>query len=133
MDQKICDEKIASKIYSLDQFLSKRSIDLDPLGYVIIKVDYECSEIIIEHYSNDIDDKGIAIDPETGLPISCNQANTRKPINIYRGRSAKEVGIKITEQSETPPISKLDHALYIGRELQRAEDALIGKTKYVQD
>ena len=75
----------------------------------------------------------IAIDPDTGKPIPCNQPVTRTPLKIYRGRSAKELGIKLTEGEGPHPLSKLDHALYLGRELQKAEGCLLQGTNYIQD
>ena len=116
-----------------DEMLSKRFIALDPNGYFIIRVDNESEELVLEHYQNDIDEKGVAVDKESGKPISCNSNSERRPTNIYRGGSAKELGIKITEGKGPYPISKLDHALYIGRELQKAEDCLIYGLQYVQD
>ena len=52
-------------------------------------------EIVVEHYSNTIDELGRAIDPETGKPIACRAERIRTPIKIYRGHSAKELGIKM--------------------------------------
>ena len=120
-------------IRNLDNKLSQRFIELDPKGYFLIKLDHASNEIIVEHYSNNITDEGIATDPETGEILKCNNTAPRKPIKIYKGRSAKEIGIKLSEGNITPPLSKLDHALYLGRELQRAEVCLINESKYVQD
>ena len=96
-------------------------------------MDRNSLELIVEHYSNTINKEGIALDPETGKPISCSESKERLPINIYKGRSAKEVGIKLTEGKELHPISRLDHALYIGRELQKAEYCLVNEVPYIQD
>ena len=43
------------------------------------------------------------------------------------------MGIKLTEGQGPLPVSKLDHALYLGRELQKAEYCLINERKYIQD
>ncbi len=51
---------------------------------------------------------------------------------IFIGNTAKEVGIEITEK-RNDLISKLDHALYIGRELQKAEICIKSNCKYIQD
>ena len=99
----------------------------------MIKLNRESLDIIIEHYNNQIDKQGIALDPETGKPISCSDSKKRLPINIYTGKSAKEVGIQLTEGDGPHPISQLDHALYIGRELQKAEYCLINQLPYIQD
>ena len=58
--------------------------------------------------------------------------------NIHRhqrkGKSAKELGIKLSEvEEEDLLISLVDHALYLGRELQKAEYCLIHRIAYVQD
>ncbi len=129
----IINQKAFEAIHELDKQLSDRFIDLDPSGYFLIKLDWQLSEIVLEHFSNDINESGQAIDPDTGQPISCNDNNQRKPIAIYKGRSAKEIGIKITEGKNQYPLSRLDHALYLGRELQKAELCLITGKSYIQD
>ena len=90
-------------------------------------------EKIDNNYSNEIDNEGRAIDPESGKVLGCKGELARNPLKVFKGRSAKEIGIKITEGSEPYPLSKLDHALYLGRELQRAEGCLMNKTPYIQD
>ena len=119
-------------IADLDDIYSNRFIDLDPKGYFLIKLNRESLELIVEHYSNQIDPQGIALDPDTGEPLKCI-GNKREPLNIYKGRSAKEVGIQLSEGEGPYPISKLDHALYLGRELQKAEFCLINQLPYDQD
>ena len=52
---------------------------------------------------------------------------------MFRGRSAKEIGIQLTEGEGPHPLSRLDHALYLGRELQKAEHCLRSGVDYVQD
>ena len=126
-------EDLIDSIKLLDDKLSKRQIRLDPNGYFLIKVDYQTKELILEHYKNNIDQKGRAIDPESGKPIGCKTKNRNQPHNIYRGRSAKQLGIQISEGNDAYPISRLDHAIYIGRELQRAEKCLITGEQYIQD
>ncbi len=122
-----------SYIQELDAKYSNRFIELDPNGYFLIKIDTEKNELIVEHYSNNIDTLGRATNPETGEPFKCNDSYKRLPIKVFRGKSAKEVGIQLTEGEGPYPISKLDHALYLGRELQKAENCLIEKISYIQD
>ena len=122
-------KKIFKKI---DIKLSNREIDLDPLGYFIIKIDLASKKILVEHYLNNIDGEGIAIDPITNKPIECSSKEERKYNKIFSGNTAKEIGILITEK-EKNLISKFDHALYLGRELQRAEECILKNIKYVQD
>ena len=126
-------KNLIESIKSLDDNLSKRKIELDPKGYFLIKVDSKTNEIIIEHYINNIDEKGRAIDPHTGEPIECSKNRAIKPNNLFRGKSAKEVGIQISEGNGSFPLSRLDHAIYIGRELQKAEECLKSGDKYIQD
>jgi len=115
-----------------DKKLSKRDIVLDPYGYFIIKIDQIKKQIIVEHYLNNIDSKGIALDPLTNKPIQCDKENKRQYNKIFEGNTAKEVGILITEKNKNL-ISKLDHALYIGRELQKAEECILKNDEYIQD
>ena len=118
---------------SLDERLSQRFIALDPAGYFLIKLDPQAGELIAEHYGNGIDERGLATDPDTGEVISCRGAGPREPLKVYRGRSAKELGMALTEGAGPHPISCLDHALYLGRELQKAERCLEEGTPYTQD
>ena len=125
---------VAEAIDVLDKSLSQRFIALDPNGYFLIKVDRGAAELILEHYGNKIDAKGLAHDPETGEVLSCRSGSrSRSPSAVYRGRSAKEIGIQLTEGEGPHPLSRLDHALYLGRELQKAEHCLRSGVDYVQD
>lgn len=117
----------------LDERLSQRFISLDPAGYFLIKLDRETGELIAEHYGNGIDERGLATDPDTGEVLSCRNAGPRAPLAIYRARSAKELGMSLSEGDGPHPISCLDHALYLGRELQKAERCLEDGSDYVQD
>jgi hypothetical protein len=113
--------------------LSQRFIALDPLGYFLIRVDVAAAELVVEHYVNTIDEKGLARDPDSGEVIACRQGGPRTPSAMWRGRTAKEVGIALSEGEENQPLSRLDHALYLGRELQKAEQCLRDGSTYVQD
>ena len=124
------DLKIKNKL--IDKKLSQRDIVLDSSGYFIIKIDQVNKKIVVEHYLNNIDDKGIALDPITNKPIQCDKQNKRQYNKIFEGNTAKEIGILITEKN-TNLISKFDHALYLGRELQKAEECLLKDHEYIQD
>ncbi len=126
-------EDLINSIKLLDAKLSKRQIKLDPKGYFLIKIEPKTNELILEHYLNNIDQKGRAIDPKSGELIGCKTKSRNQPNNIYRGKSAKQLGIQISEGHGPFPISHLDHAIYIGRELQRAEQCLITGKQYIQD
>ena len=120
------------KKIKIDNKLSNRYIDLDPSGYFIIKVDLEENKIILEHFLNNINDDGYALDPETNEPIKCD-SKTKKVCNeVFKGISAKQLGILITEE-RNDLITRFDHALYLGRELQKAEECLYKKLPYIQD
>ncbi|SRR5579883_703198 len=118
---------------AIDQKLSKRHIDLDPGGYVIIYLDRAQGLIYAKHFTNFIDDRGLACDPDTGKPIPTRGKVERLPARIYSGRTAKELCVQIFEQDDQCPITRLDHASYLGREFQRAEAALLSEQEYVQD
>ncbi len=124
--------KIFEKKVDIDNDLSNRYIELDPNGYFIIKIDLETKKIILEHYLNTINKEGYAIDPKTNEPIKCDSKEIKTCNEIFTGISAKEIGIAITEK-RNDLISRFDHALYLGRELQKAEECLYKKLSYVQD
>ena len=116
----------------IDKKLSQRDIFLDSSGYFIVKIDQINKKIVVEHYLNNINEKGIALDPITNQPIQCDKKNKRQYNKIFEGNTAKEIGILITEKN-TNLISKFDHALYLGRELQKAEECLLKDHEYIQD
>ena len=121
------DEKI-----KIDNDLSNRYIDLDPKGYFIIRVDLDENKIILEQFLNNINDDGYALDPDTNEPIKCDSQNKRVCNEVFEGISAKQLGILITEE-RNDLITRFDHALYLGRELQKAEECLYKKLPYIQD
>ena len=121
-----------NKKIKIDNNLSNRYIDLDPNGYFIIKVDLDKNKIILEHFLNNINDDGYALDPETNEPIKCDSQNKRVSNEVFKGISAKQLGILITEE-RNDLITRIDHALYLGRELQKAEECLYKKLQYIQD
>ena len=125
--------ELIHSIKLLDDELSKRQIELDPKGYFLVKIDFLSNELILEHYLNNIDQKGRAIDPESGEPIGCKTKSSNKPNKIFKGKTAKQVGIQISEGLAPFPLSRLDHAIYIGRELQKAEYCLKTGMQYIQD
>jgi len=117
----------------LDDQLSQRFIALDPAGYFLIKVDAPAAELVVEHYANGIDERGLATDPDTGEVLSCKGSGPRQPLAVYRGASAKALGIALTEGEGPHPLTRLDHALYLGRELQKAQWCLEQGLDYIQD
>jgi dihydropteroate synthase len=124
---------VADQITEIDRELSKRPIDLDPDGYFIIYVDREQGLIGAKHFTNVIDERGLAVDPDTGKPIPARGKVTRQANAIFQARTAKELCVEIFERARPCPVSMLDHAAYIGREAQRAEWALVNRQEYIQD
>lgn len=123
-----------NSLTDLDNKLSQRFIELDPGGYFLIYLDRENGLICAKHFTNVINDKGLACDPETGEPLPCEGGVQRQHTYVYTGRTAKELCIAIFESSDRPcPVTLMDHAAYLGREFVRAELALISGQEYIQD
>ncbi|MBW4476815.1 MAG: DUF4346 domain-containing protein [Tolypothrix brevis GSE-NOS-MK-07-07A] len=118
---------------AIDDKLSQRHIDLDSSGYFIIYLDREASLISAKHFTNVIDEQGLAVDPETGKVIPARGKVQRTHTTLFTGRTAKELCIKIFEETQPCPVSLFDHAAYLGREFVRAEVALLTGQEYIQD
>jgi dihydropteroate synthase len=143
--------------HKIDDELSKRFIALDPAGYFIIYIDPSQNLICAKHYTNAVNDRGLAVDPETGKVIPAKGKVTREPSHIFQAFTAKQLCVKIFEEGLTENLVKnlvtnqgktlnehennldaamitmLDHAAYIGREAQKAEWALRHHQEYIQD
>ncbi|BAQ63979.1 DUF4346 domain-containing protein [Geminocystis sp. NIES-3709] len=117
----------------LDNELSKRDIQLDPDGYFIIYINREDGLICADHYTNAINDQGLAVDPDTGEVIACKGSKPRMPTKTFTGRTAKEICVNLLEKTQPTPVSMLDHGAYLGREFMRAEYALKTGEDYIQD
>ena len=124
---------LTDNLIAIDRELSNRQIDLDPDGYFIIYVDRENGTICAKHYTNVIDDRGLAVDPETGKVIPAKGSVTRTNTTLYNGRTAKELCVKLLDQTQPCPVGMLNHAAYLGREFVRAEIALLSGAEYIQD
>ena len=118
---------------AIDDQLSGRHIDLDPSGYFIIYLDREAKLIYAKHFTNVIDERGLAVDPDTGKVIPAKGKVERTHTTVFSARTAKELCVKIFEETQPCPVSLLDHAAYLGREFVRAEVALVTGQEYVQD
>ncbi|MDJ0533562.1 MAG: DUF4346 domain-containing protein [Xenococcaceae cyanobacterium MO_207.B15] len=125
--------ELATNIKKIDDQLSKRPIALDPGGYYIIYIDREAELIYAKHYTNIINEKGLATDPESGEVIAARGKVNRVAETVYSARTAKELCVKVIEEPKPCPITMLDHAAYLGREFMRAEYALISGEEYIQD
>ncbi len=130
-----------SEAEALDRALSDRPLQLDPKGYFLIYLDRENGQIHADHYSNTINEIGIACDPETGEPLPCDAKLARTPIQNYQGRTAKELTIALFETPNPPILDgaatrneyRPEHIAYLAREIQRAETALYQNQTYIQD
>jgi len=120
-------------LVAIDDKLSQRHIDLDLGGYFIIYLNREEGLICAKHFTNVIDDRGLAVDPETGKVIPAKGKVERTHTTLFSGRTAKELCLTIFEEQEPCPVTLLDHAAYLGREFVRAELALLTEQEYVQD
>jgi dihydropteroate synthase len=124
---------LTEQLHVIDDQLSRRSLSLDPSGYFIIYVDRQQSLICAKYYSNIINDQGLAVDPQTGKPIPAKGKVDRQAVQLFTGRTAKEICVEIFEQTQPCPVTLFDHAAYLGREAQRAEFALLQQQEYIQD
>ncbi len=124
---------IVEDLAAIDDQLSHRHIELDPSGYFIIYLDREAKLIYAKHFTNVIDERGLAVDPETGKVIPAKGKVERTHTTVFSARTAKELCVKIFEETQPCPVSLLDHAAYLGREFLRAEVALVTGQEYIQD
>merc|ERR1711935_272316 len=97
---------------------------MDSKGYFLVKVDQKRALIVVSFMSCILNDEGEVCD-FNGVKISCcNGSKQREATEIFEGRTAKDITVKIFEQWQHASIVSVGHAAYIGREVQKAEDAL---------
>ncbi len=120
------------RIETIDRKLSNRHIFLDPAGYFLVYLNQAEGLLVVKHFGMIVNDRGLAVDPETGKPLSAKGAVSTPLLATYTARTAKEMCIQLFE-AETSPVTQFCHAAYLGRELQRAESALVSGQEYVQD
>ncbi len=94
----------------LDKYFHKKPMKFvpDPLGYFVISIDKAKGRIIVKHKLNDGRDSGYT----------------------FEGNSAESI---YKEVSKEHLFSRFEHAAYLGKELERAEQALRSGSEYVQD
>jgi dihydropteroate synthase len=126
-------ELTVENLAAIDDKLSQRHIELDASGYFIIYLDREARLINAKHFTNVIDQRGLAVDPQTGKVIPARGKVERTHTTVFSARTAKELCVKIFEETQPCPVSMFDHAAYLGREFVRAELALVTGQEYVQD
>jgi tetrahydromethanopterin S-methyltransferase subunit A len=95
--------------------MNEMKFEFDDKGFFVIMIDREKKKIIVEHY-NYVKDKSLI--------------KTGKINEVIEGIDAEELCKKIITKGL---ISRLDHASYLGRELQRAELALKNGIDYTQE
>lgn len=119
----------------LDASLSTRPLEMDARGYFMLKLKpTEAKPIEIEFHSCATNEKGEVIDPVTREVIPCFGDVQRPPARVVRGRTAKEVQVKLFEAPGGGElICSHAHACYIGRELQRAEECLAAGVPFQMD
>ena len=91
---------------------------LDPKGFFVIFIDKARKEIVVEFYEG-VSKKGDPKKPDTG-----------KLMAIVCGRDAEALCHTIVRENL---VSRLEHATYLGREIQKAQTALVTGLKYEQD
>ncbi len=101
-----------SRIEKLEAEENKK-MEFDEEGFFVITVK---KEIIVEHYLN--------VQKEGKLDVETGRLN-----KIITGESAKAICDTIVREGL---VSRLDHAAYLGRELQKAEIALKNDLEYEQ-
>lgn len=131
-------QELQAQITAIDDQLSKRDLELDPAGYFIIYLDVEHHLICAKYFSTIINEQGLATDPATGEVIPARGKVNRTAEQVFTGRTAKELCVKLFEKlGEGDPqhavVSQFSHAAYLGREFQKAEAALMAGIPYVQD
>lgn len=89
--------------------------EFDKSGFFIILVDHNKKKIIVEHY-NYVKEK--------------NLIKTGKINQVLEGTKAEELYKEVIKRGL---LSRLDHASYLGMELQKAEQALNHGIEYTQD
>jgi len=100
-------EKISAK--------KKFQLDFDESGFFLIFIDHNNKKIVVEHYLN----------IKKGNVIGSGKLN-----KIIEGDNAEAICHTIVENGL---VSDLSHACYLGRELQKAEMALMEGKHYEQD
>lgn len=90
-------------------------LEFDSKGFFIINVDVRKKKIVVEHYLNAMKGKVLA---------------SGKLNKIIEGDDAEEICHTILREGL---VGDLQHALYLGRELQKAEIALKENRRYEQD
>jgi hypothetical protein len=107
------------------------------VAILLFTIDREAGLICAKHYTNVIDDRGLAARPRNRRSDSRHGGKWNGPLpKLYRlpGKTAKQLCVKIFEEADPVPVTMLDHAAYLGREFVRElKSALVRGEDYVQD
>lgn len=103
-----------------------KDIVLDPKGFFIILLDREKKEIIVEHYQAEWDEE--ALKKYSGDWKACMKSH--KLNEVITGKNASEICHTIIREGL---VSRLEHAAYLGKEIQKAENALKNNLSYEQE
>jgi len=122
----------AQRADMLDHYLSKRDITMDPKGYFKFKIDTDKKVIFASYHSCIMNDKGEFFDLE-GNKLTCH-GRSPEPLKTWECRTAKELTTEILERWDmAAKVMTIGHGGYVGREAQKAEDALYSGKIYRQD
>jgi adenosylcobinamide kinase/adenosylcobinamide-phosphate guanylyltransferase len=117
----------------LDEYLSKRGLEMDKKGYFLVKVDRNKQLIRVSFHSCIVNEKGEFFDLD-GNKLTCDSTNSPEPIKVWECRTAKEMTMQVLEQwMPAKELVSVGHAGYLGREVQKAETALYNGTYFQQD
>jgi tetrahydromethanopterin S-methyltransferase subunit A len=86
---------------------------MDPKGYFKLYINLDLNQILISHFEN-----------------QPNSESVQKPTRTFIGTTAESLYKEIIKAGL---VSRLDHAGYLGKELQRAELALKFGIEYIQE
>ena len=93
---------------------SRKDVILDPKGFFVIEIDRNNKEIRVEYYSNVYKE---------------NKIVSGKIEKVFTGDKADAISDTI---AKNVPELLPEHYMYLGRELQKAQDSLEKNTKYLQ-
>jgi len=93
---------------------SRKDVILDPKGFFVIEIDRNNKEIRVEYYSNVYKE---------------NKIVSGKIEKVFTGDKADAISDTI---AKNVPELLPEHYMYLGRELQKAQDSLEKNTKYFQ-
>lgn len=126
-------QQLSRNMQEIDDQLSNRHIYLDPAGYFLICVDREQGLLVVRHFGMTVNAQGLAVDPDTGKPLSACGPVSTPLLGTYTAHTAKQMCVQLFESQVQPVVTQFSHAAYLGRELVRAQQALTSGGEYIQD